>query len=201
MSYLGLGPSPAEGPGRAPAPSGPQLPSLQCGVSTPDWGIPGRLSEATPPTCSRAHLDGERDVCVGAEAPAPVAGAVVEAAACEDSRGVARARLKAQTPPSHLPPRAPLPAQLPGMAPGSRLPKSADPAWACHHPWVRRQLCHRGHPCPQWHQSCCPQDPGQATGHSPMLIAQPRSTASFPAFGNKHRMRGAGGQFLHLLIH
>ena len=52
-----------------------------------------------PPTCSRAHLDGERDVCVGAEAPAPVAGAVVEAAACEDSRGVARARLKAQTPP------------------------------------------------------------------------------------------------------
>lgn len=29
-----------------------------------------------------AHLDGERDVRVGTEAPAPVAGAVVEAAAC-----------------------------------------------------------------------------------------------------------------------
>ena len=36
--------------------------------------------------------------------------------------------------------------------------------------------------------------PGPAPGHSPTLMAQPRSTASFPAFENKHRLRQAGAE-------
>lgn len=38
-------------------------------------------------------------------------------------------------------------------------------------------------------------------GYSPTLMAQPRSMASFPAFGDKHKLRGIGNQFPHSFIH
>lgn len=52
---------------------------------TPNWGWRGDPREGSwrrVPTCSRAHLDGQCDVRIGAEAPAPVTGAVVEASTC-----------------------------------------------------------------------------------------------------------------------
>ena len=46
---------------------------------------------------------------------------------------------------------------------------------------------------PSGHPSCRQQAPARP-GHSPTLMAQPRSTASLPAFGNKHRLRQAGAE-------
>lgn len=56
---------------------------------TPNWGQRGDSREGSwrrVPICSRAHLDGQCDVRIGAEAPAPVTGAVVEAATCGEGR-------------------------------------------------------------------------------------------------------------------
>lgn len=75
VSDFGLGPSPTEGLGEAPSPPEPQQPSLSHGVRPPNWGFQGG---------SGAYLDGKRDVRVGAEAPTPVAGAMVEAATCQE---------------------------------------------------------------------------------------------------------------------
>ena len=143
-----------------------------------------RRSPSPPPvTCTRTYLDGKCDVRVGAEAPAPVAGAVVEAAACEDSHGVGRAgQGHAPGAPHPCPPRD---SSGPPGWPGKQTPPGQVTApgalgW--------------GAALPSWHPSCLHQAPGPAPGHSPTLMAQPRSTASFPAFENKHRLRQAGAE-------
>lgn len=193
MSCLRLSLSPAEGPRRALSHSGPQLPPQQRGVRTPDWGgFQGGSWRRSPPTlpatCTRTHLDGKCDVRIGAEASTPVTGAVVEAAACKDSHGVGRAGQ------GHA---LGAPSVLPGMALGLQAgqangpPRGRSPPLG---PWVR------GAALPSWHPSCCPLAPGPALGHSPTLMAQPRSTASFPASENKHSVRQAGALSLHPLI-
>lgn len=143
VSRLHLSLSPAEGPRRALSHSGPRLPPRQRGVRTPDWGgFQGGSWRRSPPTlpamCTWTHLDGKCDVRVGAEAPAPVAGAVVEAAACEDSHGVGRAGQ------GHAPGA---PSVLPGTALGLQAGQANGPPWGRSPPlgpWVGGQLCRHG---------------------------------------------------------
>ena len=162
----------------------------KCAENTGLGGVQGgswRRSPSPPPvTSARTHLDGKCNVRVGAEAPSPVAGAVVEAAACEDSRGVGRAgQGHAPGAPSILPGTA-LGLQA-GQANGPPRGRSPPPG-----PWVGGQLCHHGI------RAAATRPQAQPPGHSPTLMAQPRSTASFPAFENKHRLRQAGAErFTH----
>lgn len=118
-----LGPAPR--PGWASAPF-----STVRGKTEWEGWVPGRALGA--------HLDGERDVCVGTEAPAPVAGAVVEAAACTGTDVGVR--------PGH-----PLTCRVPptrGSAPGKALGLQMDK--------VNRAPGHVTIPCHHGHSWRCP---------------------------------------------
>lgn len=123
-------------------------------MRTPNWGGVGDSREGSrrrAPTRSGAHLDGECDVGIGAEAPAPVAGAVMEAATCGGHTWVWSGPGSRTRPRHSRPlclPSVPSPLSSQEGSCGSRL-ESELSTWACHHPWGRRLLCPHGHPCPE----------------------------------------------------